>query len=122
MQRYVDKIVESRWFRGRWPQIVRIEARDGRSRRRGVGQYCGFGLGVIKMPVWTRYEYYILHEVAHVIQGYQYPRSIMHGPEFCSIYLALVSRWMASGTGGILRGAFRRYHVKWRLNGKAAKS
>jgi len=115
MQRYVNKIVRSRWFKSRWPHLVSISVGDGRSRRRGSGFYRGGGCGEIRMPVWTRYEYYILHEIAHVIQRYQYPSSITHGPEFCSIYLALVSRWMGKWYGATLRGAFRRYHVKWTI-------
>lgn len=119
VQAFVDRIQRSRWFKKRWPRMLRIIVLDGRGRRRGGGKYRGLGMGTIKLPRWTRSSYYILHELAHVLTTRMYGlRAADHGPEFCSIYMALIKRWMGPDAAALLRSAYKSSRVKWRLNGK----
>ena len=76
MQVYVDSLVATKWFRDRWPWLHKIKVKDGRGRRRACG-----GNGSVSMPLWTRREYLLLHEIAHCVTSFG--ALSWHGPAFC---------------------------------------
>lgn len=92
VQTYVNRIVMSAWWKKR-TVISTVIVKDGRRRRRGSGGRMrledGELVGFIKMPKWTRYETYVLHELAHVIDTEN-----RHGRGFVLAYLGLVERFM----------------------------
>lgn len=109
MRAWVEKIVRSRWMKSRYPGVEKINVLDGRGRRRGMGVRQMHG-GYIAMPSWTRCEYYILHEITHVLTSTNAPS---HGRLFCRNYLALIERWMGKEAARDLRESFREHRVKW---------
>jgi predicted nucleic acid-binding Zn ribbon protein len=94
----------------------------------------------ISMPRWTRVNYYILHELAHIANdyihnfdysedyegggawpGYTDPdtgedvltqRVAAHGPEYCGVYLYLVRAFMGDEAHDSLAASFANYKVK----------
>ena len=109
---WVEKIVESRWMRGRYnfahcagmPKV-----KDGRGTRWARG-----GASFMTLPCWSRSRLVVLHELAHVIQHREYIWTVAgHGREFCSIFLALVYRWIGKDAGDELRAAFKAKKVKF---------
>ena len=114
MQAYVDRLVQSAWFAGRWrychqgahghPFLVT----DGRGRRRA----CCTGR-TIKMPLWARSELFLLHELAHGINCWEHCDVRTHGWRFASILLDLVRHCMGKDTAAALRESFRRHRVRY---------
>jgi putative metallohydrolase (TIGR04338 family) len=118
MQAYVDKLTQSAWFRRRWPRLARngIEVRDGRGRRIACAQ-TSWGRAIIKMPLWSRSEAVILHEVAHhcTDEGYGTAMDIpWHGWQFASTLHELVAHKMGKEIGDDLKKSFRECKVKFR--------
>jgi len=127
VQDWVDKICKSRWFKNRYPRhaldpksLMRygrsangIKALDGRGRTRANGSTRGF----IKLPVWTRSELHILHEIAHVVTSRYTVNSrklpAFHGRDFCANYLALVRQFMGKEAGKELKACFKKSRVKY---------
>jgi putative metallohydrolase (TIGR04338 family) len=92
---------------------VQIKVKDGRGRRKagGVGwRYIDGRCGYITMPKWSRYLFYVLHEITHVIM----PHGVAsHGREFARIFLQLVKWKMGKDTANELRAAYRFCGVKY---------
>ena len=81
IQAYVDELCEERWFKKRWGGH-HVVVKDGRGRRRA----CAIG-NVIKMPRHARFEWVVIHEVAHTLT----PAPLAwHGPYFASVYQELI--------------------------------
>lgn len=121
IQAWVDKITSSRWWHNRYHYSTmgrRIRIMPGRGCRRGLC-YNGVTIqewedgfcAVLKLPKFTRYQLYILHELAHIPQASEMEAT--HGREFCSRFLASVGRWMDKEYAKLLREAFRVKRVKW---------
>jgi len=126
VQKWVDNICKSRWFKNRFPRykldlssLMRdgiatygIKVLDGRGRLRANGSTRGF----IKLPVWTRSHLHILHEIAHVITrrtDHNGPLPAFHGREFCANYIALVRQFLGKEAGDELKECFRKSRVKY---------
>ncbi len=127
VQDWVDKICKSRWFVNRFPRhslsrkITMLTGRgangikvlDGRGRRRANGSTRGY----IKLPVWTRSELHILHEIAHVVTSRYTTNNrklpAFHGRDFCANYLALVRRFLGKEAGKELKVCFKKTKVKY---------
>ena len=64
--------------------------KDGRGCVRGRAT-----AGTIILPRYARRDWYVLHEVAHVIMERRYDRMkyACHGPEFVRVYVDLIQRW-----------------------------
>lgn len=100
MQEYVNTLLTSRWFQARWGRWGGIQVRSGAGRRSA----CAEGKHLIKMPVWSRCERIILHEVAHCLTPGRYAA---HGPEFAGIMLALIRHQMGDEAARALREGWR---------------
>ncbi len=128
IQVWVDSICKSRWFTNRFPRHSLSQKRqnlflpdanrgikvlDGRGRRRA----CGSTRGFIKLPVWSRSDLHILHEIAHVITSrYTTPNRDLpafHGRDFCANYLSLVTRFVGKDAGKELKECFKKRKVKY---------
>jgi hypothetical protein len=69
------------------PPVVK----DGRRRRKASG--CRYW---IKLPVWTRHDMIVLHEIAHALVHFRDPnprQQAAHGPVFARLYLDLLGRY-----------------------------
>jgi len=111
IQRYVDKLLKEVWFTKRFGKGWQIDVNDGRGRRAA----CGWGntnskCGYIKMPVWSRDESVVLHEVAHCLTT---SRMAGHGRQYARIFLELVCHKMGSFEGKALKQAFKDGNVKF---------
>jgi putative metallohydrolase (TIGR04338 family) len=118
IQAWIDQITGTRWWRSRC-YIEKLRVFDGRGTRKAYGGYFGLwhsgkrGWG-ISMPRWSRYQLYILHELAHILIDQVRDTTVPHhGREFCRHLLALVGRWMGRDHVRLLRAAFRARGVKW---------
>jgi putative metallohydrolase (TIGR04338 family) len=105
IQVYVNSITSMPEFRNRFPRWHHIEVKDGRGCRRALGSTDGW----IKMPIWSRNEMIILHEMAHVVSA-QFER---HGPAYCGNYLWLIHRVMGEKVYFQLRASFLAHGVKF---------
>lgn len=71
--------------------------KDGRGRRRGSGS-----VHAIKLPVFARRLYYLLHEISHALTPTRYAS---HGPEYLRIYIELLSWYCDIPKSDLLRSA-----------------
>lgn len=108
MQTYVDNLIGQRWFQARWGR-PRITVTPGYRRRRGGATTTWVGYD-IKMPVWTRFERYLLHEVAHCLC-----MDMLHGPQYAATLLALVKHQMGDEAAAKLKEGYRAKRVKHRV-------
>lgn len=94
----------SRWTGGH------LMIRDGRGARNATG-----GTGAVKFPCWSRTQYIVLHELAHVIAQRKYGVYIAgHGRLFCEVYLDLVRFVMGVAAHDLLKESFKTNKVKFR--------
>jgi putative metallohydrolase (TIGR04338 family) len=105
IQRYVDKIVSSKWWKGRF-DIKKIDVTDGRRRRSAAGIRHIDETGTIKMPKFARNNWLTLHEMAHCVSHDD------HGRGYAKNYLLLVKRFIGDDDYRLLKEAFVKYHVK----------
>jgi putative metallohydrolase (TIGR04338 family) len=103
IEAYLKKIMATKWWLDRWPYKKNIQVKDGHHCRWARGINGGKNGGTIILPRWARHERTILHEVAHVLTP---QHTVAHGPEFASIFLGLVTRFMGKDSGEKLRLAF----------------
>lgn len=111
MQRYVDRLLASAWWRRRWPSITRITINDGAGYRSATA----YGIkGKIEMPRWARKEWVMLHEIAHVVVDRTIGQRAAagHGREFCQVYLELVGHMMGDDARKALKAEFQEKKVK----------
>ena len=120
IQKWVDKICSYAWFKRRFGNNIRIRVEDGRGRRNASGQRWLFRVlkddkieiynGYIKLPMWARKKWVILHEMAHVICRYK----PAHGRYFARCYLSLVHHVLGNEVRAELIGAFKKNKVKYK--------
>ena len=88
--------------------IVSVDITDGRGRRRG-GATRGGKRGEIALPRFARRAWYVLHEVAHLIDR---GRGGTHGPSFTVAYVHLVDEFLGSECARRLSVEFDREGVR----------
>lgn len=137
MQRYVDRLFGMRRmmiafpdaFGGKWrsrdPErqkhyktkpISAPIVHDGRCRSRAGGWSRG-----VTMPVWSRNEAVLLHEIAHSICVRLYGYTVAaHGWEYCAIYLKITLYAMGREAHDTLKAAFKANKVKFTAPRKRA--
>jgi len=73
------------------------------------------GQRIVKFPRWSRTQYIVLHELAHVIAQRKYGVYIAgHGRLFCEVYLNLVRFVMGVAAHDLLKASFKEHKVKFR--------
>lgn len=109
---YLNKCLARAPIRRRYGAYLKrdIRVHDGRGRRNACGD-----ANYIKMPLWSRTQYIVLHEVAHSICRRMHgPEVAAHGWKYASIYLDLVRFCMGEEAAHYLVAGFRTMHVRWR--------
>jgi putative metallohydrolase (TIGR04338 family) len=103
---WVGGIIESRWFRTRFPNVMGVEIRDFRGR---PGRGCDWrdkdDICHILLSRELRVPLFVLHELTHGIEPG------LHGRNFCATYLALVKRFMGWDAWSDLRIQFLVFDV-----------
>lgn len=100
---FIDNFCSKVWFKRRFG-LRSIQVKDGRGKRRASG-----GGNTITMPIWSRNQLFILHEVAHCLA----PSGCHHNWEFVKTYLDLVYYVLGEDTYKILREKFKKHRVKY---------
>jgi putative metallohydrolase (TIGR04338 family) len=117
IQAYLDKLVDSAWFKRRWGAGV-YSNRHGRSYRigdgRGARRATG-GMFTLTYPRWSRHEAIVLHELAHHIVERMHGsnREPWHGWVFASIFLELIEHQLGKETADQLKAAMRSKNVRF---------
>lgn len=115
-QAFIDKIVNSRWWRGRYTLLSSPEVKSGKGARWATARPYEHS---IVLPLWARKPWVMLHELAHYAPEYKRIgrrfRIASHGPEFAKEYLALVERWIGKKEADLLRAAYKTNRVKYRV-------
>jgi putative metallohydrolase (TIGR04338 family) len=119
MERYVKRMCEMKRVRDAFPN-ARLGSppvvKDGRGRIRagGCSQY-------VTMPLWSRNEAIMLHELAHCIVQRQHGMYVAaHGWQFASVYLTLVLYGMGREAHDTLKAAFKKNRVRFTAPRKKA--
>lgn len=116
---FVKKVWSSKRVQNAWPiatgsftNLPRVK--DGRGCRKASAH----GTWAISMPMWSRREWVILHELAHIITTREnfWPKDKVasHGWEFCEIYLKLVLYIMGREAHDALKASFKKHNVKFK--------
>jgi len=103
LQAYVDELCHKPWFKHRWGSH-QVVVKDGRGRRRAsaIGN-------VIKMPRHARFEWVVLHEVAHTLT----PAPLAwHGSYFANVYMELIRFRLGTAIADKLESYFRIHRVR----------
>src|SRR5262249_50061373 len=112
VERFLDHVVSSAWFRDRWPVMegVDVQLHDGRG-----SQSAWASPNVISLPRWARRKLVGLHELAHVVTWQCYGKDRpAHGRTFARVYLRLVRRVLGQEAARELRRAFRVQGIRFR--------
>lgn len=102
---FIQRVVQSRWWKshaiGPWAHAaITVMAGQGTYAQRNH----------IVLAYWALNRHTILHELAHVAAG----GAARHGPNFASMYLKLVRRFIGPEWARMLRESFIRNRVKFR--------
>lgn len=109
MQRFVDDLRETWWWKMRFPMVHRIEV--GAAPKNGGGSVGGFfpdkGAGRVEMMKEAGHwcERILLHEISHVFAAAAYD-SKAHDPQFARTYIDLVSLVMGEPAYTTLYNSF----------------
>ena len=112
VERFVKRVlgmkrVADAFPRSRLPRWL-PEVRDGRGRRKAGG--CA---SYITMPLWSRNEAIVLHELAHTICQREHNDATGHGWQYCAIYLTLTLHAMGREAHDVLKAAFKENRVRY---------
>lgn len=114
-QAFIDKIVNSRWWKGRYTLSTLPEVKSGKGARWATARY---GEHSIVLPLWARKPWVMLHELAHYASRHKRGSNktiAPHGPQFAKEYLALVERWIGKKEADLLRATYKTKRVKYRV-------
>jgi len=107
IQKFVDKLVASVWFRKRFGQHS-IKVKDKKGCGGASAQICS---GIIRFSKDSRRMMIILHEVAHIAK--KLGAGSHHGRFFARTFLELVEHVIGREAAKILKGAFKKGRVKY---------
>lgn len=111
IERYVKKVSEKATIQRRYKRFLtrNIIVRDGRGRLSAGGDYSG-----IWMPVWSRTEYLVLHELSHTLTQRKYGQKVAgHGWQYAAIYLDLVRFALGVEAFESLKESFKKHKVRF---------
>ncbi len=111
VQYYVNRVVQSAWWRSRFPEVTYIDVHTSRACR----GHAYARQRRITMPPFSRHPLYILHEVAHIASDHdgEYKTRASHGPEYCRVYLDLVGQFIGEDVAEELRLSMDANKVKY---------
>lgn len=103
---WLSDIQKKKWY-SQFYSSRHLMIENGKGSRSHVGRRMdGF---YMRLPPHTRTEWFILHGLAHCLQG---SLTSAHGPEFCSVYLWLVKKEMGRKAEDALGSSFAKFKVK----------
>jgi putative metallohydrolase (TIGR04338 family) len=118
VDRYVKKVWHSKRVQAAFPRATRTyygapTVLDGR----GCRKASAISTHTIKMPRWSRREWVVLHELAHIIVEREYlelrKETAPHGWLFCETYLKLVLYMLGREAHDALKASFKAHKVKF---------
>lgn len=105
-QEYFDHVVSTRWFRNRWPAVLRRKIKVKTSwHAHGLADITN---NIIYLPPWTHNDFSLLHEIAHFCSVRE--RREHHGERFVDAHLQLVRRFMGADAAHCYRHALIAVH------------
>ena len=111
IQLFVNKLVASKWFKRRWPEVKHIQVRIPRREGKDVKAKGHRSLYYIIMPKHAYNLRIVCHEIAHTVNRLGYGSG--HGRYYARCYLELVRHLMGYEAFLILRDSFKVYRVKY---------
>lgn len=108
-QRYVDRLIQTKWWQRRWPEVRRIMVSYNPRLHGGIAYG---GLSYIELGGYGRREMVLLHEVAHIVTPIRGCKP--HGPAFARNLLALVRMKLGEDAESQLREGYRTAGVSLR--------
>ena len=106
--RFVDDVIRSAWWAGRYPDLERVTVRGGPAG--GPAWHTarpGIAGAALHLPAWARRPLVVLHELAHVAAA-PLLSAKAHGPQFARIWVDLVAEFMGRDTARQLAAELRR--------------
>lgn len=106
IQRFVDKLASSAWFKRRWGSLkITVKEKNGHT---ATANY-----SVIKLPRWAWNAVVVLHEVAHTAKKRNQGGGSGHGRYFARTFLELTEHVLGKDTAKVLKEEFKRHNVKY---------
>lgn len=102
MQAYTNKLLDSAWARRRWGR-VQVKVQPGYGHRKATG-----GSGEVQMPLHSRIERDLLHEIGHNLAG----AAAWHDETFVRVVLELYTHVLGTDVGKTFRAACREQRVR----------
>ena len=113
IEKYVERILNRQSVLRRWPDLnqnIRVL-----KPRRGQRRALAYGSRAISLPLWSRNEAIVIHEVAHTIVSRVYRREVIasHGWQFAMVMLILVKSMMGKEAHDALRQSYKDHKVAY---------
>lgn len=109
---FLRHIQGSSWFISRFPQTAATKISLKRNDRWNYA-YSTVAKAKIVLPLWAMTSPLVCHELAHFCQFEVGEVDAMHGPAFCGIQAALISRFVDKNTGRRLIWAYKAWNVEY---------
>jgi putative metallohydrolase (TIGR04338 family) len=114
MEAYVLRVSRYKVLQNRFGEhfLRNVAVKDGRGRSR-AGGWAGGWAGGITMPLWSREELIVLHELAHTITMRLCGSGVAgHGWQYANVYLQLVKTVLGQEKHDILKASFKKHKVR----------
>lgn len=117
VEAYIVKVCSRKRIQDAYPRAVevangRLVLKDGGGTRSAYARWSFYDGAVINLPLWSRNELVILHELAHAIVADRHSRQA-HGWEFCAGLLTLVLHVRGREEHDKLKAAFKANRVRF---------
>lgn len=121
VEAYIVKACSRKRIQDAYPRAIevargvsggRLTLKDGGGTSNAYARWTSFEGAVINLPLWSRNELVILHELAHAIVPDRQSRQA-HGWEFCAGFLTLVLHVRGREEHDKLKAAFKANRVRF---------
>ena len=116
-QAVCDSISFSKAFKELFGFTMDFTIKDGRGRKNGAyfrSSYYGAPEHVIKLPRFSRFLLYLVHEITHGIvrELYGYDNIASHGAEFAAIMVVMSHEFISPNVANVLEDSFEKSGVR----------
>ncbi|UTC29781.1 hypothetical protein BAJUN_01510 [Bajunvirus bajun] len=111
IERFIAKVIARAPIQERYGRWLRtpIKVKDGRGRSNAGGHE-----RYITMPLWSRTDHIVLHELAHTLTRRKHGLDVAgHGWQYAAIYLDLVWFGMGREAHDVLKASFKAGKVRF---------